>query len=318
VSSELQDLLAPMREESEPPRRVVNRDAIVDRMVEVSLAPEARFSSRTRWLGALALAASVALAAWGGASYWRGGAPAAGALEVSALRGHVSGVQGTLSVGQSQQLKAEGSLETSPGAEARIKTAAGLQVDLLENTKVSLAELGAERGSSALKLERGRVRCVIDHRPERTFEVVTPSARIIDVGTVFSVTVDPGSGVTVVHVEEGTVLVQHAGAQTRLTAAQTWSSATEPAPVVSPPPAAVADEAEPAPSPHREPARRRTPTLAAETELLQSGLRSEQQGDLRAAEVSLKALVTRYPASPLAPDARAALSRVRSRLESQK
>jgi ferric-dicitrate binding protein FerR (iron transport regulator) len=309
-----------MREESEPPRRAVNRDAIVDRMVEVSLAPEERFSSRARWFGALALAASVALAAWGGASYWRHGAPATGALEVSALRGNVSGVQGTLSVGQTQQLKAEGSLETSPGAEARIKTAGGLQLDLLENTKVSLAELGAERGSSALKLERGRVRCVIEHRPERTFEVVTPAARIIDVGTVFSVTVDPVSAVTVVHVEEGTVLVEHAGAQTRLTAAQTWSSASEAAPAAPPPPApaTAADETEPAPSSHREPAKRRTPTLAAETELLQSGLRSEQQGDLRAAEGSLKALVTRYPASPLAPDAKAALARVRSRLESQK
>lgn len=316
--SELQDLLAPMSEESEPPRRPINRDAIVDRMVEVSLAPEERFSSRVRWFGALALAASVALAAWGGASYWRHATPTAGAPQVSALRGNVSGSHGVLGVGQTQLLGAEGSLETSPGAEARIKTSGGLQVDLLENTKVSLAELGAAHGSAALKLERGRVRCVIQHQPERTFEVVTPAARIIDVGTVFSVTVDPVSAVTVVHVEEGTVQVLHAGAQTRLTAAQTWSSATEPTPVVTPEPEAAALEPEPAPSSHHEPARRRTPTLALETELLQSGLRSEQQGDLRAAESALKALVTRYPASPLAPDARAALARVRSRLESQK
>ncbi|HVY28996.1 MAG TPA: FecR domain-containing protein [Polyangiaceae bacterium] len=316
--SELQDLLAPLREESEPPRRTVNREAIVDRMVEVSLAPEERFSSRARWFGALALAASVALAAWGGASYWRHAAPGAGVLRVSALRGNVSGSQGALGVGQTRQLDAQGSLETSPGAEARIETSGGLQIDLLENTRVSLAELGAAHGSAALRLERGRVRCVIEHRPERAFEVVTPAARIIDVGTVFSVTVDPASAVTVVHVEEGAVQVLHAGAQTRLNAAQTWSSASEPAPVVAQEPAAAPSEPELAPSARREPARRRTPTLALETELLQSGLRSEQQGDLRAAESSLKALVTRYPASPLAPDARAALSRVRSRLESSK
>lgn len=321
--SELDELLAPLREESEPPprRAAVNRDAIVSRMVEVSLAPEARFSPRMRWLGGLSLAASLALAAWGGSSYLRHANSAQGMLQISAVRGRVSAPGGTLGAGQTAQLGPAGTLETSKGAEARIKTADGLQVDLLEDTKVSLAELGAARGASALKLERGRVRCVIEHRPERTFEVVTPAARIVDIGTVFSVTVEPSSsGATVVHVEEGTVLVQYTGGQARLTASQTWSSAAQTAPLLGADPLPPVAESEPLPAPstHHDTAKRRGPTLAAETELLQSGLRSEQQGDLRAAESALKSLVTRYPASPLAPDAKAALARVHSRLESSK
>jgi ferric-dicitrate binding protein FerR (iron transport regulator) len=318
---ELDELLAPLSDDSEPvPRRPLNREQIVSRMVEVSLAPEPRFSQRARMGGGLALAATLALAAWGGSSWWRGHAGSRNGIEVVALRGQVTSVEGPLGVGKPVHLSATGTLETSKGAEARFTAPGGLSVELLEDTKVSLADLGGAQGSSALRLERGRVRCSIQHLPERQFVVVTPSARVVDVGTVFSVSVDPGRAgpTTLVHVEEGAVLVEHAGGQARLGAAQSWSSAAPaPAPAVEAAPP-VDTLPEPLPSAHRDLAKHRPPTLAIETELLQNGLRSEQRGELQAAAKAFETLVARYPSSPLAPDAKLALSRVRSRLESAK
>lgn len=308
---DVKQLLAPLADYEPESRRVsVDRDKIVARMVEVSLAPEERFSSRARWFAGLALAASFALAAFGGLHYLRGEAPQAGlpGVEVQVLRGQVT------------PLNSEGTLETSAGAEARIK-ALGMEFDLLENTKVSLKELGAPgRGSSAVRLDRGRVRCVIPHRPDRVFTVVTADARVVDIGTIFSVTVQPSpSGPkTLVEVEEGEVLVHYAGGQRRITAQQSFSTraveaaAAPPAPAE---PALVAEEA-PRPAPRLAPTPKRPrETLGAETQLLRDGLAREQKGDLRAARAAFETLVTRYPESPLAPDARAALLRVKGRLE---
>lgn len=326
------DLLGPLTESEDDlaSRRLhVDREKIVSRMVEVSLAPQARFGARARVAAALALAASFALLTWGGLSLWKRGGPAAASIQVVALRGSVTGVQGSrttgLTVGEATTLSPEGTLETSRSAEARIKTSGGLEIALLENTRVSLGELGAASASSAVRLERGRVRCVIPHQPGRTFSVLTSVARVVDIGTIFSVSVEPTDAgpKTVVHVEEGEVLVQFAGGQQRLTASQSWTSASEaspPAVVAAPAPVEAASE-EPAPvvpGPRREPGKRRPETLETETKLLRSGLASEQKGDLQAAAVAFQTLVTRYPESQLAVDAKAALLRVKGRLESPK
>jgi hypothetical protein len=309
------ELLAPLTErdaDGSARQWKVDREAVISRMVEVALAPEARTPSRARWAAALALAASVALVAWGGLHWLHGRAEEQAALpgvEVVSLRGKVD-------------FSAEGTLETSAGAEVRIKSR-GMEVDVRENTKMSLSELGAAAGSAAVRLDRGKVRCVIPHDPGRTFSVVTANARVIDVGTVFSVSVEPSAGepTTVVHVEEGEVLVEHAGKQSRLTASQSWSSAPPPAPVSATPPVAPPEETRPEPSPPRRdsaPAKRQRQTLAAETDLLRSGLAKEQRGDLRGARGDYEALVSRYPDSPLALDAKAALARVKARLQSSK
>jgi hypothetical protein len=221
--------------------------------------------------------------------------------------------------GQVTPLNADGVLETSPGAEARIK-ARGLELDLVENTKISLKELGASATSSAVRLDRGRVRCVIPHRPGREFAVVTADARVVDIGTIFSVSVQPSptGDKTLVHVEEGEVIVHHAGGQSRVTASQSWSSRTpEPAPAAAAPVSAEELPAEETPS-RPAPPRRPRETLETETQLLRNALASEQKGDLPAARKALESLVARYPESPLAPDAKAALARVKRRLESAK
>lgn len=327
---QLQELLAPLVEPEDAlqSRRLhVDREKIVSRMVEVSLAPEERFGARGRIVAALALAAAFALLSWGGLELWQRRVAADPGIQVVALRGNVTGIQGAkttgLAVGEAVSLSPEGTLETSRSAEARIKTKAGLEIDLLENTRVSLAELGAAGVSSAVRLDRGRVRCVIPHDPGRTFSVVTSVARIVDIGTTFSVSVEETTAgqKTVVHVEEGEVLVQFAGGERRLTASQSWSSGTEPSqPVAEAAPATATDPLPPVvvESPRRDPVKRRPETLETETKLLRSGLASEQKGDLSAAAQAFQTLVTRYPESQLAVDAKAALARVKGRLESAK
>jgi ferric-dicitrate binding protein FerR (iron transport regulator) len=325
------ELLAPLAEEDELAARRVHadRERIVSRMLEASLAPEERMGRGARVLTALAAAAAFALLGWGGLQIWRHGAAAAPSVEVTALRGNVTGIQGSetsgLTVGKAVSFNAEGTLETSKGAEARIKTSGGLEIDLLEKTRVSLAELGAAGVSSALRLDRGRVRCVIPHDPGRTFSVVTSVARVIDVGTTFSVSVEesPTGPKTLVHVEEGEVLIQFAGGQRRLTASQSWMSGAEPAEPVAalPTPEAAVERPEPQPpaaAARREAPKRRPETLETESRLLRSGLASEQRGDFRGAAEAFQTLMTRYPGSPLAPDAKAALKRVKGRLESAK
>lgn len=331
MSSEpkVQELLSPLTSATDDlasRRSSVDKGTIISRMVEVSLTPRPRFGSSARVGAALALAAGFALATWAGAAWWkRGGTIPPGGIEVVALRGNVLAVPGAqsrgLSVGESTTLKPEGILETKEGA-ARIKAGGGLEIDLLENTKVSLAELDATGASPALRLERGRVRCVIEHRPGRTFAVVTDAARVLDVGTTFSVSVDNGEGGprTFVHVEEGEVLVQFAGGERRISATQSWMSASEPSntAAVAKPISAPAAEPSTMYGRRRDLVKRPPQTLEAETMLLRGGLASEQKGDLQGAVTAFETLVARYPESQLAPDARAALSRVKGRLEGSK
>jgi hypothetical protein len=325
----VQELLSPLTRATDDlasRRFQVNKDAIVSQMVEVSLTPERRFGARARVGAALALAAGFALATWGGAAWWKRGSTIQPGIEVVALRGNVRAIPGAksrgLSVGEPTTLRPEGTLETSQNGGAHIKAGGGLEIDLLENTKVSLDQLDATGVSPALRLERGRVRCVIEHQPGRTFSVVTPAARVIDVGTTFSVSVDNAEGGphTFVHVEEGEVLVQFAGRESRITAAQSWMSESEsskPAGVAKPV-SVAAPEPSSSPSPRRDLVKRRPDTLDAETRLLRSGLASEQKGDLQGAVIAFETLVARYPESQLASDARGALLRVKGRLESSK
>jgi hypothetical protein len=322
-------LLAPLTEPEDalaPRRIVVDREKLVSRMVEASRAPEERFGRRTRVAAALAVAASVALASWGGERLYRRDAASASGMEVLALRGSVTRVSGTratgLAVGEAVNLDPGGSLETARSAEARIRTGAGVDIVLAENTRISPSEQGVASTSSVLRLEHGRVRCVVPHRPGRTFTVVTNAARVIDIGTIFSVSVMPSEAgpTTVVHVEEGEVLVEFAGGRRYVRAAQSWTSAGEAsllAPAAAPADSTLAPTPV-APRPLREPVKRPTETLDAETKLLRSGLVSEQRGDFRAAAEAFQTLVARYPESQLAPDAKAALLRVRGRQGSSK
>lgn len=321
--AELEELLAPLTEpvdELASRRLHVDRERIVSHMVAASLAPERRFGARARWAGALALAACLALAAWAGVAQWRSGG--AGALQVEALRGDVTCAEGKLALHAKSPLSANGALETASGAAARLQAPSGASIELAENTRVGLAELGREGGAATLRLERGQVRCTVRHDPTRTFTVVAGDTRIVDVGTIFSVSLVPAPSGTVtrVSVEEGEVLVERAGAQQRLRAPASWSSeivaVAATASVVAPRTDVVEAPAPSAASARRAPITKpRVDTLALETRLLRAGLAQEQAGDVAGAARSFQTLTQRYPDSPLAPDARAGLRRVQARAQ---
>ncbi len=325
--AKVQELLTPMRErrvDLDSRRFKVEREKVVSAMVGASLAVGRVSPARLRVYAAIALAASFALLAAGFG--YQASRPLAVAsattpqLSIFALQGEVTRIQGSsraaIVPGQPADIGAEGLLETSAGSRARIRTVAGLEFELRENTRVSLADLNSASPDLSLRLFAGAVRCVVRHLPlGRTFSVITEDARIVDRGTVFTVAVD-GSGAatkTAVHVEEGAVSVLHATGVTELSATRTqsWvSAAAEPAIVASPEALPLIPEAT---TTRRSvtPQKARRGTLDEETLLLRGGLASERSGELSAAAKSFESLLTRYPESPLAPDARAALARVK-------
>lgn len=325
--ADLEDLLAPLTEpvdELSSRRLHVDRERVVSRMVAASLAPPRRFGRRAQLAGALALAASIALATWAGVAHWRSGQ--VGGLQVIAMRGEVRSAQGALILQQPSFLAAEGTLETGAGAAARVEAPGGASIELAAETHVGLSELMREGGAATLRLSRGRVRCSVRHDPARTFTVVAGDTRVVDVGTIFSVSVEPAStgSVTRVIVEEGEVLVERASVKHRLKAPASWSSESPAPPVASAPVTApVSPERVEIPAPSTVSARRipsklrADNTLALETQLLRAGLAQEQSGDLAGAARSLETLTKRYPDSPLAPDARSALRRVQARAQVQ-
>jgi ferric-dicitrate binding protein FerR (iron transport regulator) len=324
--AELEELLAPLTEpvdELASRRLHVERDRVVARMVAASLAPPRRFGRPAQLIGALALAAAVTLAAWAGVTRWR--SEPVGALQVVAVRGEVRSLGGPLALHSASRLSAAGTLETGVGAAARLQAPGGASIELAAETRVGLADLVPEGGAATLRLERGQVRCRVRHDPARTFTVLAGDTRVVDIGTVFSVSLEstPAGAVTHVVVEEGEVLVERAGVQQRLRAPASWSSAV-PSPALAAPSAAPPRD-EPveiatpssAVSARRAPSKPRVDTLALETRLLRAGLAQEQSGDLAGAARSLQTLTTRYPDSPLSLDARTALRRVQARLKAQ-
>jgi len=139
-------------------------------------------------------------------------------------------------------------------------------------------------------------------------------------GTAFTVESLPErAGGTTVKVDEGVVAVQSGSREVTLTAGQSWTSRV---PAALEPPASdpARAEAKPpdAPKESSSAAKRTAPapsagTLDEETHLLRSALAAERRGDLAGAAASLQLLISRYPHSPLVPDARSALARVKAR-----
>jgi TolA-binding protein len=132
-------------------------------------------------------------------------------------------------------------------------------------------------------------------------------------------------------VEEGEVTVASAQGRVRVRAPESWSSpasrstASGNAPVLDP-----SASLKPATSGGSEPpilvltrqghssgsaTGRPTATLEEEAQLLRDGLAAERQGRAADAAAAFNELISRYPRSPLAPDGRQALARVRARQE---
>jgi hypothetical protein len=313
-------LLAPLRDDEPNERPVkVDRDRVLERMDETARIVAFGSRSRYAWLGA----AAAIVVLLGTAAVRR--LSAKHLVDVTAVSGNVTlhrSTTETLSAGGSQRLLPAGDLTTASMSTARIHTESGLELDVLQDTKVTLDDL--QMPAKALRLGSGAIRCHVPHlAPKETFSVITPDATVVVHGTVFSVEVEPNLAATktTVRVGEGVVVVRYAGGEVELRASQSWTNV--PPPESPPIPTATATESPTIEKPSKAPPHpnRRTPespnpspgTLDEETRLLRTGLAAERSGDLAGAAASFEELLSRYPQSPLVPDARAALSRVKAR-----
>jgi hypothetical protein len=193
-----------------------------------------------------------------------------------------------------------------------------------------------------LRLDRGRIDAKVDDRPNPTPKLVveTPDVEVVVTGTMFEVDVTGteanAPGFTRVSVTKGRVVVRRSGVQVAaVTAGQSWSSEM-------PAPAAALGAA--APSPEKEvtrhdaaqktvtasPALMAAPkaalpsaanlddaqlgTLAEENTLFQSAIEARRRGDDASVANQLAALLSRFPGSPLASEARVERMRALSRL----
>jgi TolA-binding protein len=322
-------LLAPMAERAVDPD---GADFRVDR--ERVLAGMAQASRRRPWPAAViyAAAAAAVVGLVFGARLWQrgGGSASVASLEVAVSEGSATQIRGALhadmSASQTTHIAAEGELETGADSQARVRTTDGLQIELRSQTRVALSQL--QPSAAQVTLLGGAIRCTVPHRTApHAFQVVTPDVTVVDLGTVFTVSVDGPDRTTRISVEEGEVLVRQALGQTRLQAPNSWSSgastASSPAPLAEPSaPSGAADlgpkppDATPKGSRSSAPPRGEAtagPTLAQEAQLLRQGLAAERQGRFSDASSALTELLARYPHSPLVPDARAALARVQAR-----
>jgi hypothetical protein len=172
-----------------------------------------------------------------------------------------------------------------------------------------------------LRLDRGRLRAKVNDRPSAAPKLVveTPNVDVLVTGTVFQVDVTPGKGPaafdTTVSVTKGRVVVRHGTQElAAVTAGQSWSSAAVTAvhtaePEVSRVPAKAAPR--PGHVAASSPAKVLRPgTLAEENSLFQSAVDARNQGDDRGEADRLAALLSRYPGSQLAAEAR--LERMRA------
>src|SRR5947207_1805677 len=201
----------------------------VDRRRVLSRIKEARSSERRerrrKLVGSWAAAAAVLLVAGGWLSLQRGGRSDA-ALEVvvsegSATRMNAGNQAAIVEKGQTR-IAASGELETATDSKASVRAADGLEIELGGQTHVVLDRMQLK--SRELKLVTGSIRCAVPHQVHsEPFQVLTPDVTITDLGTVFTVTVDP-THATLVTVQEGEVMVRHAAGQSRVRAPGSWSS----------------------------------------------------------------------------------------------
>ena len=202
------------------------------------------------------------------------------------------------------------------------------------------ASPSADQTDTSFFLSSGEVHCSVPPLGKgRAFEIGTPDVRVVVHGTDFTVRVDENPKLpTCVRVREGLVEVQDHGTSRWLGPGNEWGC--EPARSALPGiPLATLDSLQgqiKLPSPgvreepvlpsrhrkrhvgrsHSKPAREKAQPaesgqLEVETELLAAAMRAERADHPERARKLFHSLLHTYPRSPLAPDARAGLSRLR-------
>lgn len=208
---------------------------------------------------------------------------------------------------------------TTADAEASLLLPRGVRIKLASSTELSLTRV--LETEQRLRLGRGYTEISVP-RPggPGVFSVDTPDSQVVVHGTEFSVRVeqDPRTNTfeTVVSVTRGSVFVSHDGEQRLLELGTTWSShARDTAP---PPATAFEPQASPPLTPPGRPkaahAAVAPPSLAEQNRLFQAFLDARAAGDDARAVRMLDELLTRFPDTPLADQARLGRFRALQRL----
>lgn len=266
---------------------------------------------RTRWVLAGSLAAAAACLVWLGA---RGDSTTASAplapARLELVSGRVSQKGSELQAGVTYAIDSLGRLSTPRTSGALFVTDTGVDLGFGAD---STADLSFTPARQHIALNRGRVELSVPKLMKGTsLSVATPDAVVTVHGTRFSVEVMPEQ--TCVRVQEGIVSVVRGETRERLVRGQ--SSGCTPTPV-----ARFGDESKAAegaesngPSSDASAARAKpkaSGTLVQENRLFQSALRAEQSGDREHALALATKLLTRYPGSVMAPEARRIIARVK-------
>jgi hypothetical protein len=312
-----QESLPSSPEDSAPARR----DRLVRAMKDaVDRSAEANEKSRRLRLAGAVVAAAAAFALLGG-MWWKEHARAvtsiAGLDRVSGTVVLTQDGKGRVVSGGERALHDGDALQTATGAHAHFQTSKS-SVNVSESTELRLSRPSA--AEERISLRRGRVDVSVEKAIEtkRAVVVETPDAEVVVRGTIFDVRVDPlqNSTNTRVHVTRGSVWVLAQGVQVALlSAGQSWSSASgvesaarptadvptaTPAPVTTEAPLADA----PAPAPvkagtARDPAARKSGTLAEENRLFSAGVEARNRGDAQRAAELFGELLSTYPQTTL-------------------
>lgn len=263
---------------------------------------------RTRWVLAGSLAVAAVALAWLGVP--SDSAPTASAsAQLELVSGHVSQKGTQLRAGVRYAIDSLGRLSTPHTSGAHFVTDAGVDLGFAAD---STADLSFTHARQQIALNRGRVDLSVPKLKAGTsLSVATPDAVVTVHGTRFSVEVMPER--TCVRVSEGVVSVVRGEARELLTRGQ--SSGCTPAPRLAS--AATSELVGDKPTAGDAAAARSKPksvpgTLDQENRLFQSALRAEQSGDRAQALALANKLLTRYPSSVMAPDARRIVARVRT------
>lgn len=270
---------------------------------------------RTRWVLAGSLAVAAAGLLWLGVRSGSTTAPLpAESARLELVSGRVSQKGTQLRAGVTYAIDSLGRLSTPPTSGAHFVTDMGVDLGFGAD---STADLSFTPARQHIALNRGRVELSVPKLKEGTsLSVATPDAVVTVHGTRFSVEVMPER--TCVRVHEGVVSVVRGEARERLRRGQ--SSGCMPGALAelggNATARPLAEESGSQDPSSRDPNTARakpkgTGTLVQENRLFQSALRAEQSGDHEQARALATKLLTRYPSSVMAPDARRIVARVR-------
>ncbi|HTA91605.1 MAG TPA: FecR domain-containing protein [Polyangiaceae bacterium] len=329
-ASEVRRLLSPLRDRPvsvDPERLAARRSRVVTslkREVHALATQRAERPRRRAGFAALALAAAACLLA--GARV----ITQYHAAQSTATLTFVGSVGDTVTLGgpSPRNLQSGESLTRDPGeidtaeqGSAELVGSAGLGLRLGSATRVALGGLLGSAPKNQAELRQGLLTCTVPHLSEgQRFSVSTPDARVVVHGTVFSVRVDSkqaSGSQTCVSVTDGVVIVQHAGTETALNAGDSWGCSQDADGDAKPSDTAQQDVTQDG---EGSATNRGTShgvlhapdhgTLSDENRLFQAALAAERLGQQDKAELDLNRLLSKYPSSPLGPEARRALSRI--------